>query len=134
MLKQVFRLTFLALIWKQYKRGIVSTCLLIIFFWLVNFAHAEYLSFAQFQTGDVNIGFSFFIKWFCLIAGGIVYVVYHFWKPKESTNAFRGSQNQSETSESSDHDPFESIRHKETLRTRAEMMLEENKTLSKNKK
>ena len=83
MFKQVFRLTFIAFIWKQYKRAIVSTSLLLAFFWLINFAHTEYLAFAKFQSPEVNVGISFFVKWACLILGSIVYVCYHLYTPNK---------------------------------------------------
>ena len=125
MFKQIFRLTFLTFIWKQYKRVIVSTVLLLLFLWLVNFAHSEYLSFAEFQSEQSNVGLSFFIKWFALIVGFFVYLTYLFWQPKKKkiTNKNVNADAQIDAGED---DPFASIRDKGQLRSRAEIMLEKN--------
>ena len=125
MFKQIFRLTFFTFIWKKYKRIIVSTTLLFVFFWFVNFAHAEYLSFAGFQSGEAQISLSFFIKWFCLLVGTIIYVIYHFIRVgKKPSKVEQTSHKKVSVGDLDGLDPFDAIRQKDKLRTRAEIMLE----------
>ncbi len=125
MLKQIFRLTFLTFIWKKYQRIIVSTISLFVFFWLVNFAHAEYLSFAEFQSEDAQISLSFFIKWLCLVVGAIIYIIYHFVRADKKPLKVKEMHSKKVGINDLDGiDPFDAIRHKDKLRTRAEIMLE----------
>lgn len=131
MFKQIFRLTFVTFIWKQYKRTIVSTIALLIFLWLVNFAHAEYLSFAEFQAGKTHIGLSFFIKWMLLILGVLIYLAYSLLRPKyrKKTGSIKKQRHESIAKE----DPFALIREKKKLRSRADIMLEKQGKPNKTK-
>ena len=128
MFKQVFRLTFVTFIWKQYKRIIVSTALLFAFLWFVGFAHSEYLEYAT-REGVDNVGSSFFIKWLALILGVAVYFLFHYFAPsrkdlkkknKESIKVMPLAEGEP--------DPFDEIRSKEKLRTRAEIVIDEKKS------
>ena len=125
MFKQVFRLTFLALIWKRYRRGILFTAVLLLFFWLVNFAHSEYLSFAKLQEQTENIGLSFFIKWTSLVFGLIIYLLAIVWQPSRSVDTKPKKKIIAASVDANEPDPFAAIREKERLRTRTEIMLEE---------
>ncbi len=131
MFKQIFRLAFVTVIWKQYKGIIVSTLVLFTYLWLVGSVHADYMSYAEIQSDDALVGRSFLYKWAALVTGVIIYIV---------TNFFRGSRtktNNKTTSQtktnakliiagelSDDDDPFAEIRYKEKLRTRAEIVVE----------
>jgi len=48
--KQIFRVAFIALIWKQYKGLIISTAILIAFLLLVGSVHSDYLTHRQLQN------------------------------------------------------------------------------------
>lgn len=124
MFKQVFRLTFVTFIWKQYKRYIVSIALLFAYFWFVGFAHTEYLEFAATQE-NTNVGTSFFIKWFALLIGVSAFFLFHYLAPsrKELKQKVKVSP-----PKQGEPDPFEQIRNKEKLRTRAEIIIDEQKS------
>jgi len=125
MFKHIFRLTFLTFIWKKYKRVIVSTVLLLLFLWLVNFAHSEYLSFAKYQSEESNITLSFFVKWLSLILGAVIYLITVFWLPKKKIIT-KKNKDEAKLTNTGERDPFASIREKDQLRSRAEIMLEKN--------
>ena len=128
MFKQVFRLTFVTFIWKQYKRVIVSTALLFAFLWFVGFAHSEYLDYAT-REGVENVGSSFFIKWIALILGVATYFLFHYLTP--SRKDLKNNKNKESIIvmplADGEPDPFDQIRNKEKLRTRAEIVIDENK-------
>jgi len=133
--KQVFRLTFVTFIWKRYKRVLVSTGMLLAFFWLVNFAHDEYLAYAEYQQQIDSINISFLIKWLCLGLGAIIYMVYHFWVPVSFPQSSKDPDSLNKTKpekvkipdvDPNEPDPFEQIRNMEKLRTRAEIMIDKN--------
>lgn len=127
MFKQAFRLTFVVVIWKQYKRAIVSTALLFAYLWFVGFAHSEYLSFAELQPEETSIALSFFVKWFALILGVALYMGFHFFT-KTPNKKSKGNERAKLNAPSTDEpDPFEQIRHKEKLRSRAEIIIDKNK-------
>ena len=54
--KQIFRIAFVALIWKQYKALIVSTLLLIAFLLLISNVHDDYLTHSQLQNDAADAG------------------------------------------------------------------------------
>ena len=132
MFKKIFRLTFVTFIWKKYKQIIVSTVCLLISFWLINFAHREYLSFAEHQSDA-----SFFIKWFLLVAVVIIYLCYSIYSPKNK-NGLNKNKIDKESAEvatlTSEDDPFAQIRQKKSLRSRADIMLEKHTQNKKIKK
>ncbi len=129
MFKQVFRLTFVTFIWKQYKRVIVSSALLFAYLWFVGFAHSEYLNFAT-QEKIQNVGKSFFIKWVALILGVAAYLLFHYLTPS------RKNLKKDKTKEAikvmpladGEPDPFDEIRTKEKLRSRAEILIDGHKS------
>ncbi|MEM7360895.1 MAG: hypothetical protein AAF431_17525 [Pseudomonadota bacterium] len=142
MFKQIFRLTFITLVWKQYKHVIVSTVILFAYLWLVGSVHADYLSYAEMQEDDSLAGASFLMKWAAFIVGVVVYIGFHWlrgrkekkseaksgpvFSPKsgkiDSFNSVKSKDGQVE-----EIDPFAEIRAREKLRTRAEIMMEKNK-------
>lgn len=129
MFKQLFRLTFVTFIWKQYKRLIVSTLLLFSYLWFVGFAHGEYLNFASRQAEQNAIGLSFFIKWGAMIFGVVSYFAYYFFASRlRSTKSIAKSDNKQNQDFSADQDdPFDHIRNKEKLRSRAEIVMDKKK-------
>lgn len=121
MFKQVFRLTFITFVWKQYKRAIVSTLLLFAYLWLVGKVHTDYLDYARMEANSA-IGKSFLIKWAALLAGTFIYLLYHFIARKQKPV----KKNQQMTILQDDStDPFAEIRQRKKLRSRAEMLIEE---------
>lgn len=122
MFKQVFRLTFVTFIWTRYKRLIISTTFLFAYLWFVGFAHAEYLNYASKQALD-DVGHSFFIKWIALAIGIGCYFLFHFLSPSDK----QAKQNPATTPQPGEADPFDAIRQKEKLRSRAEIIIDDNK-------
>lgn len=128
MFKQVFRLTFVTFIWKQYKRYIVSTTLLFAYLWFVGFAHSEYLEFATSDGVEASVGGSFFIKWAALILGVALYLLFHYLAPsRKKTKKEKGKTEVPPLAEG-EPDPFDQFRNKKKLRTRAEILIDQQKT------
>ena len=137
MFKQIFRITFVTFIWKQYKRVIVSTATLFAYLWLVGSIHADYLSYAELQADEVLIGYSFLLKWAALIAGVILYLAYHFIRGARRRGKSQNPDASSKTTalkkansiadgEQQGPDPFAEIRSKRKLRSRAEIMMDKH--------
>lgn len=126
MFKQVFRLTFVTFIWKHYKRLIVSTVLLFAYLWFVGYAHAEYLQYAN-QDQSISVGQSFFIKWAALILGVGVYLLFHFLAPSRKQKKESDKPIEVHEPKPGEPDPFDAIREKDSLRSRAEIVLEKDK-------
>ena len=130
MFKQIFRLAFVTVIWKQYKGIIVSTLVLFTYLWLVGSVHADYMSYAETQGDDALVGRSFLYKWAALIAGVVSYIVYNFFRGSRSepnnkaTSQTKANAKLIIVGELNDDDPFAKIRTKEKLRTRAEMLVD----------
>lgn len=130
MFKQIFRLAFVTVIWKQYKGIIVSTLILFTYLWLVGSVHADYMSYAEIQSNDALVGRSFLYKWAALIIGVIIYIIYNFVRGSSSKDEEKSATQKKTPSkliisgELDADDPFAEIRNKEKLRTRAEILVD----------
>ena len=142
MFKQIFRITFVTLVWKQYKSVIVSTLLLFAFLWLVGNVHEDYLVYAADQNDEGLVGRSFLYKWIALVSGVLLYLSYHWLrsgssktiKEPQSKNAYFSKGNSGKAkinsfpeNEQSDDDPFAELRKKDKLRSRAEILVDKEK-------
>ena len=119
MFKQVFRLTFITYVWKQYKRAIVSTILLFLYLYLVGSMHEDYLNYARLEDSS-QVGNSFLIKWAALGFGVLVFLAYHFLR-RDKRNAGKLPPELPQTGED---DPFAEIRRKKKLRSKADMLID----------
>jgi len=120
--KQAFRLTFITFVWKKYKRIIVSTTVLFATLWLIGFIHDEYLEFAKLHN-DTNLGLSFMLKWVALLGSVAIYLIYNFVGSRKQKKS-KGQTEIPDTADDAD-DPFAEIRVRKTLRSKAEMIIEE---------
>ncbi|MFT7525208.1 MAG: hypothetical protein ACI9LY_000340 [Arenicella sp.] len=141
MFKQIFRITFVTLVWKQYKSAIVSTLLLFAFLWLVGNVHQDYLVYATEQNNEGLVGRSFLYKWMALVSGVLFYLSYHWLRSTSSKtvkevqpkngcftngNSSNGKTNSFSDNDQSD-DPFAELRNKGKLRSRAEILVDKQK-------
>lgn len=148
MMKQLFRLTFVAFVWKRYKQVIVSTLVLLLFLWITEKVHQDFVNYSQLNADTAYLGLSFVIKWLVFFLGSVVYLGINVWFRSNNTTPSEGdsllnkmqstaphtpspsSNNQQDasatsTSESANaSDPFDAIRHKETLRSKADVVLQ----------
>lgn len=127
--KQVFRLAFVTLIWKQYKPVIVSTLLLFGFLYLVGSLHADFLEHTKLEGQSDGVGRSFVYKWAALAGGVLAYFAYHYFRPRKKDQAKekrkRITQELAQLSDSDD--PFASIRARKNLRSRSDFIMEKDK-------
>ncbi len=127
MFKQFFRLTFVTFIWKHYKRIIVSTLILFAFLWFVGYAHAEYLQFAN-EQAQANAQKSYFFKWAAQLLAVTIYLLFHYLMPsrkQQKISKQKAKNFKAEAPAPGEPDPFDAIRHKDKLRSRTEVMLNE---------
>lgn len=126
--KQIFRVAFVALIWKQYKGLIISTVLLVAYLFLVGSVHQDYLTHSQLQKDTSGSGLSFIYKWAAYTAGILFYFGFHALRKtrpaKESLSAKAQKANKEAKNDLSD--PFSAIREKEKLRSRADFIEQDN--------
>jgi hypothetical protein len=124
MFKQVFRVAFVTLVWKQYKAAILSTLLLVVYLLLVKKINADMLL-AKTQSGTAaNIGLSIALKWLAYTIGIVIYVSFHTFRglrPKPQTLKDKAKEANIVASEDED-DPFASIRERKVLRSRADFL------------
>jgi hypothetical protein len=127
--KQIFRVAFIALVWKQYKQIIVSSLGLFGFLYLVGSLHADFLQHAELNADSSNVGLSFVYKWTALAGGIILYFAYHYFRPRQKDPAKEKQQRiEKELAELHDEDdPFASIRARKKLRSRADFLMDKNK-------
>lgn len=124
--KQVFRVAFVTLIWKQYKSAIVSTLVLFAFLLIISNIHSDYLI----AVGPDKIDQTTFIyKWLAYTAGIVVFLGYHLirGKLKATEPSDREKIAQSKESETDGDDPFAEIRNRKKLRSRADFLIDQEK-------
>lgn len=127
--KQIFRVAFVALVWKQYKAMIVSTFLLFLYLYLVGSIHADFLEHARLNDDKANLGISFVYKWAAFGVGVLAYFCFHYFRPRpKDVGKERQRKIERELDELSDEDdPFAEIRKRKTLRSRADFLIEKEK-------
>lgn len=123
MFKQLFKLTFITLVWSRYKAVIVSTLLLFAFFWLTHKIHADFLTYSELKNSQDNLGISYFIKWAVLISGIFVYFLYNHFARKKGKHK---PKNKTSTSYDEKNDPFAEIRKKDKLTAKPGFTLDTN--------
>ncbi|MGK0374112.1 MAG: threonine/homoserine/homoserine lactone efflux protein [Arenicella sp.] len=127
--KQIFRVAFVTLIWKQYKALIVSTFLIIAYVLLVGNVHSDYLTHSQLQKDTSASGISFIYKWAAYTAGILLYFGFHALRskrPKKQDLADKAKQ-ANKTAKHDPQDPFAAIREKDKLRSRADFIEQQPK-------
>jgi len=122
--KQVFRLAFITLIWKQYKAVIISTLLLFLYLFLVSNIHSDFLTHTELQNDTSGSGLSFVYKWLAFALGVTAYFLFHFVRGKKTKSKstkvpFKGTEAAPELDED---DPFANIRERKELRSRADFI------------
>lgn len=127
MFKQVFRVAFVTLIWKQYKGSIISTLLLIAYLFIVSNIHQDYLL----AAGDEAEKITFIYKWMAYLAGVFAFCIFHWVKSKVSLSNDEASEGNTKAQiekyramENTSEDPFAEIRVREKLRSRADFLME----------
>jgi len=127
--KQIFRVAFIALIWKQYKSLIISSVLLIAYLLLVGSVHEDYLTHAKLQKDSNSTGISFIYKWLAYGLGILIYFAFHFFNglrtSKEDLNEKAAQANKD--AKNDDSDPFAAIREMDKLRSRADFIEQQKK-------
>lgn len=125
--KQVFRIAFVALIWKQYKAVIISTLLLFGYLFLVGSIHADFLTHTELQKDTSGSGLSFLYKWLAFAVGVGIYFLFHYLRGRKSNKAnksgriVKGKEDGLPTEGDKD-DPFAAIRERKELRSRADFL------------
>jgi len=125
--RQIFRIAFIALIWKQYKGLIVSSVLLIAYLFLVSSVHQDYLTHSQLQNDTSGSGMSFIYKWAAYALGIALYFGFHALSPSrpQKDELSEKAKQANRNAKNDQDDPFSAIRERETLRSRADFIEQE---------
>lgn len=124
--KQAFRVAFVALIWKQYKAGIISTLLLLAYLFIVSNVHQDYL--AAVGSDEIN-RLTFIYKWAAYAAGIVTFILFHLLRGRLSPREPSTKEKIAEAKELTDtsEDPFASIRERKKLRSQADFLIDDEK-------
>jgi len=131
--RQVFRIAFITLIWKQYKAWIVSSLLLLLSLYLISAIHADFLLHWELQSDNSKTGMSFLYKWLAYVGCIVLYCLYHFLRPKKKVDQQKlNKEKQTALNDelknlSNEEDPFRTIRTRDKLRSRSDFILEKEK-------
>ncbi len=140
MMNQLFRLTFITFVWKKYKQLIVSTLILILLLWIVEQVQQDFVAYSQLNSDTSYLALSFIVKWavFTLLCVGFVVVNLSFGKStlqkkpaksffnhknKEAVGSVSPKKDQNDESSPETGDPFDAIRNKSQLRSKADLLL-----------
>ncbi len=135
MLKNLLHLTVLTVLWKRYRKLILSTLLLFLWFWLLGHLHDDYIRYIELNEDKQYLAWSFFIKWSAYIIAVIGYLLYNagfslrvnsgrrISASKDEADASRARQDRLPDAE----DPFAQIRQRDRLRSRADFIIEKTR-------
>lgn len=131
MINQLLRLSFITYVWKRYKKLIVSTVLLLLFFWVVGLLHQDYSQYAQLNDDKQYLGVSFLLKWLLYSAAVVAYVYFNGLagstqaklSPKDLPPQGRAAE-KPQSCDDQDADPFEHLRHKKQLKSKADQLID----------
>lgn len=135
MLKNLLHLTVLTVIWKRYRKLILSTLLLFLWFWLLGHLHDDYIRYIELNEDKQFLALSFVIKWLAYIVAVIGYLLYNarFSLRVGSPREVSGMQDSLENFKAQDDrqldvdDPFAQIRQRDKLRSRADFVIEKSR-------
>jgi hypothetical protein len=133
MLQRLLTWTLLAAIWKRYGRALRMLPLLIGLVVLITMMHGDYVEYVSVSDNKRFLHWSFLIKWLL-----IVLVVFLYWryvlnvikgnsvslKNDHSSQSSLGKNNGPANKNENGVDPFENIRSKKTLKSKAEVIIE----------
>ncbi|WP_041521807.1 hypothetical protein [Gilvimarinus agarilyticus] len=124
-------------IWKRYRRPIVSTLILFISYFFIAMVHGDYVSWATTTAEHQHLWISFVLKWLALIGVTLLYYWYnsraiaHIDKQDETEaerhTSKKSRRPQTPPPESDAPDPFAAIRQKDKLRSRADVAMAQHK-------
>jgi uncharacterized PurR-regulated membrane protein YhhQ (DUF165 family) len=129
MWNNLLKLTLVSYIWKRHKRTLIALPILLIYFWVINLIHHDVIAFATLKENTQWLGWSFLIKWIFILLGVFAFVFIHLnVKNQPSSKPNPTVTDSSNTSDiAPEDDPFHNIRHKKKLRSKAEVILNDNK-------
>ena len=132
----LLKLSVLSYLWRRYKKTIILLPLLLLFFWIVGLAHDDYLAYAELQDNKQWIGVSFIVKWLALLVGVAIFVAAHLRDkaPREAPANIDidivdkvPSAEKEELFSQELNDSFSRIREKDTLNSKADVILKSKK-------
>ena len=125
MLKSASKWLALTYLWQRYKNHLKPFFAFLAVLLLIIFIHAEYLSYAEVSGDKSYVGFSFLFKWFAILLAALIYILFPLRSIKKPGRQKKKNAQNAESLKSGDQkDPFNSIRGKGRLRSKADFILE----------
>ena len=130
MFKPLIRITLAHLIWRHYKPVLVATAVCIVGLVLVSMLHADYVAFAKQLQGESYLGLSFIAKWllYILIVGIWIYIWIRTLRQQQRVQNIRQLMASEEDTTTNESDPFYHIRHKDKLKSKADVILNKHQS------
>lgn len=136
MWNNLLKLSLVSYIWRRYKKTVILLPALLLYFWVVGLAHDDYLAYAQLQQDKQWVGASFMVKWLLLIGGVVLFVFAHLSDksgkevppdidPDMLEKAPMAAKEELFTPDI--NDSFDRIREKQSLSSKADVILQSKK-------
>ena len=132
MFKSVAKLAVTSYLWRRYQGQLKPLAIFLGGFLLISLLHGEYLSYVEASGNNNFVGFSFFIKWVLVGLMAVFYIlapiraVQQDDKPPPVPDLAVPPKRKTPADIPGD-DPFDALRSKKTLRSRADIVVEEHK-------
>lgn len=135
MWNNLFKITLASYIWKRYRRTLIATPLLLLYFWVVNVIHHDIIAYATLNNDTSWLAWSFLAKWLVILLGVVVFLYFTTKSPAEEKPKASLKEKMASTDSSIEElksggegeDVFERIRKKDKLRSKADMVIEKHK-------
>jgi hypothetical protein len=112
---------------KRYRRAIISTLSLFVFYFVVSLVHDDYFVYAQAVEKEGALAWAFLVKWAVLFLGtGIYYLINFPFLQAKKKHGQQGSvsvEEHKEEAKPAEEDPFSTIRKKKVLKSKGDFSL-----------
>jgi len=134
MIQFLAKSAFIAIAWKKYSTTIISTAVVLVYFFVVSKLHEDFVNYSSLVLDNQYLGVSFVIKWIAWLFGAIFYLFigFSYFNKSQIKRAFNNvtihsSKMDKEHIQKHESDPFEEISKRGRLRSKSDFILEKRK-------
>ena len=125
---------FIAIAWKKYSTTIISTVVVLVYFFVVSKLHEDFVNYSSLVLDKQYLGISFVVKWIAWLFGAILYLFigFRYSNKVHIKKVFNNTSIHSSTKDKKDSqkyksNPFENISKRGRLRSKSDFILEKRK-------
>jgi len=134
MIQFLAKSAFIAIAWKKYSTTIISTVVVLVYFFVVSKLHEDFVNYSSLVLDNQYLGISFVVKWIAWLFGAILYLFmgFSYFNKSQIKRTFNNitihsSKTDKERIQKHESNPFEEISKRGKLRSKSDFILEKRK-------